>query len=59
MNWHLIWGEKDRVVKPKWGHHFVEKIPGTQMIMVRGGHTLLTPPSRNLKMKIDNLLKEK
>lgn len=58
-SWHLIWGEKDRVIKPKWGQKFVKRVPGAQLNLLRGGHALLQAPSKKLKVMIDNLLKEK
>lgn len=58
-SWHLIWGEKDRVIKPKWGQKFADQVPGTVLSLLRGGHALLIMPSKKLKVMIDNLLKEK
>lgn len=56
-SWHLIWGEKDRVILPKWGEKFANQIPGTELTLIRGGHNLLLLPSEKLQALIVKLLK--
>ncbi len=54
--WHLILGEEDWVVLPKWGKAFVSQVPGTQLSLLRGAHGLLVNPSKKIQEIIFNLL---
>lgn len=46
--WHLIWGEQDQVIRPKFGKAFARQVPGTTLKLVKGGHFLLNRPSQEL-----------
>ena len=54
--WLLVWGEKDKVIKPKWGERFAKQHPSIEFKLIRGGHALLVRPSKELQDLIDNIL---
>ena len=57
--WLLIWGEKDQVIKPKWGEKFAKQHPNIEFKLIKGGHALFTRPSKELQDLIDNILIDK
>jgi len=48
ISWHLIWGEGDQVIRPKFGKTFAKQVPNTSLNLVKGGHFLLRRPSQEL-----------
>jgi pimeloyl-ACP methyl ester carboxylesterase len=54
--WHVIWGAQDNVLPLKLCNRFIEKVNGAKLLVVDGGHFLLTPPNEQVRLHLQSML---
>ena len=57
-DWHLIWGEHDKVLPWGLSKRFLKMVPGVKLHLLDEGHLLLHPPSAEMLNLLDKALIE-